>query len=152
MQPENTLLPTDSAENGRLRVPPQERFRGDHRRFDLEKEWQQLRAEDHSGSNGRRQVTLWHHGPFSQVLLAFEAGGDFPRHQAHAWVSIQVLIGRINVDLPDHSHELTIGSLLVLDPDIPHSLHALEESAVLLTVQIEVEGKPTPLTLGPNEL
>jgi quercetin dioxygenase-like cupin family protein len=151
MQPENTVQPTDTAENGRLRVPPQDRFSGDHRRFDLQAELKQLRAESHTGSKGRRQVTLWHHGPFSQVLLAFEAGSEFPRHQAHAWVSIQILEGQIQVELPDHSHDLSAGGLLVLDPDLPHSLRATEESAVLLTVQIEVEGKPTPLTLGPNE-
>ena len=140
--------PSDNKE--RLRTPPQERFAGNHHVFDLERELQRLRAEDHQSPNGHRQITLLHHGPVAQVLFVFQAGGEMPRHTAHGWVTLQVLEGRLTVELGDHSHDLTAGCLLTFDPQVPHSVRANEESAMLLTVHIQ-EGKPTPLTLGPNE-
>lgn len=138
-------------DNGRLRTAPQERFSGDHHCFDLQAQLQQLRAENHQSPNGHRQVTLLHHGPFSQVLFAFQAGGEIPRHTAHGWVSIHVLEGQVTVGMEDHTHELAAGHLLMIDPGVPHSVRSEQESAMLLTVQIQVEGKPTPLTIGPNE-
>jgi quercetin dioxygenase-like cupin family protein len=140
-----------SENNERLRTAPQERFSGNHHHFDIQSELQRLRAEDHQGQHGRRQVTLLHHGPISQVLFYFQAGGEFPHHTAHGWVTIQVLEGQLTVEVGEHSHELAAGHLLMLDPDLPHSVRAIQESAMLLTVHIQVEGKPTPLTLGPNE-
>lgn len=148
---QNNTQNQSSQENGRLRTPPQERFSGNHHRFDLQAELQQLRAEDHQSPDGHRQITLWHHGPFSQVLFDFQAGGEIPQHAAHGWVSLQVLEGQVTVQLADHSHDLTAGHLLMLDPDLPHTVRATQPSALLMTVQIQVEGKPTPLTLGPNE-
>lgn len=148
---ENITNAATSEAAGRLRTPPQQRFAGDHHAFDLNAELQRLRAEEHPSSKGHRQVTLLHHGPVSQILFAFEASGEMPRHSAHGWVSIQVLEGQLSVEVGDHSHQLGAGNLLMFDPDVPHSVRAQIASAMLLTVHIQVEGKPTPLTLGPNE-
>lgn len=148
---ENITDATPSDAATRLRTPPQQRFAGQHHTFDLHAELQKLRAETHRSPSGHRQITLLHHGPISQVLFAFGAGGEMPRHSAHGWVSIHVLEGQLTVALGDHSHQLGAGSLLLIDPDVPHSVRAEGDSAMLLTVHLEVEGKPTPLTLGPNE-
>lgn len=142
---------TSSGLDGRLREHPVERFAGDHHAFDLSRELEKLRGEGEASSRGHRQVTLFHHGPVAQVLFAFEANGSMPNHTAHGWVTIHVLEGNIQVTVGDHSHHLGSGQLLSLDPMVPHSLRATAPSAMLLTVHIQVEGKPTPLTLGVNE-
>ena len=56
-------------------------------------------------------------------------------HRAEARISIQALVGRIRLHLPERQPlELSAGQLLALDCGMPHDVEALEESAFLVTV------------------
>ena len=123
-------MPTED----RLRKPPAERFAGEEHHIDLAGTLAALRREAHSAVNGHRQITVSHHGPVRVVLFAFDAGGRLPEHSTLGFVTIHVLRGALRVGTPQRRYELTAGSLLALDPGIPHDVEATEESDMLLGV------------------
>ena len=121
----------------RLRVSPLGRIRGATRLIDLPAAMARLRQERGPARNGHRQVTLFHRTPVSHVLFAFDAGGSLPSHSANGLVTIHVLEGRLIIGADGHDHELRAGQVLVLNPDVLHAVHAVEASAMLLTVVME---------------
>lgn len=125
------------ASNERLREHPDERFAGDSHVFDLKDELAKLRAESHSSQSGHRQITLSHRAPVTQVLFSFDAGGELAEHAASGLVRIHVLEGQIAVQAAGQSYELGANMLLVLAPQVRHSLRAVEASAMLLTVHLD---------------
>ena len=118
----------------RLRPPPAQRFSGAERAIDLNATLQALRAEPRLASNGHRQIALLHHGAVRLVLYAFDQGGLIPQHSAPGWVTIHVLRGGIRVTTPVKSYTLEAGSLLALDPEVPHDVEATSEAEMLLGV------------------
>lgn len=123
----------------RLRVAPVERFAGDSRVLDLRAELARLRAEPHPGVRGHRQVALFHRPPVGYVLFSFEAGGVLKRHAADGLVTIQVLEGRLVLEVEGRDHDLGAGEVLILNPNVPHAVRAVEAGAMLLTVHMESE-------------
>jgi quercetin dioxygenase-like cupin family protein len=121
----------------RLRTPPTERFSGSKHLFSLSDALAELRAEDHPARSGHHQVTLLQRGPVTQVLFSFEPGGHLQEHSASGLVTIHALEGRVRVEAEGVDHELPAGSMLILDPDVPHDVRASERSAMLLTVHLE---------------
>jgi quercetin dioxygenase-like cupin family protein len=55
-------------------------------------------------------------------------------HHADARISIQIIHGRVRLQLPDQAIELGGSELMCLESGIPHDVKALEESAFLITV------------------
>jgi quercetin dioxygenase-like cupin family protein len=128
--------PHDPGES-RLRQAPTERFQGDSHDFDLEAVARRLLAEDHPARDGHRQITLFQREHITHVVFAFERDGHLPEHVTPGLVTIHVHRGRIHVDEAGRAHDLTAGRVLVLDPGVPHSVRAREESVMLLTVHLE---------------
>jgi quercetin dioxygenase-like cupin family protein len=69
-------------------------------------------------------------------LFTFEPGGHLPEHRAPGQVVIHCLRGELAVEAGAAQHRLSGGDALVLEPDVPHSLEAVVESDMLLTVCI----------------
>ena len=127
----------ESGQEKRLRTHPSGRFAGESHAFDLGEVLRDLRAEAHSAERGHRQITIFHRAPVTQVIFAFEPGGELADHAAHGLVTIHVLEGRLAVQADGRDHELRAGYILVLTPDVRHNVRALEASAMLLTVHLE---------------
>ena len=72
-----------------------------------------------------------------QTVIALLAGGDLGEHESPGPASLQVLRGRVRVVAADGAVELPADTIAPL-PDQRHSLHADEDSVVLLSVAIEV--------------
>ena len=121
----------------RLRTPPAERFAGSLHVFSLSAALEQLRAEDHPARDGHRQVTIFSRAPVTQVLFSFEPEGRLVEHSAPGLVTIHALEGRLLVSARGEESELGPGSVLILDPDVPHDVRAVELSAMLLTVHLQ---------------
>jgi quercetin dioxygenase-like cupin family protein len=119
------------------RSHPTERFAGDNHFFDLGHALKQLRGEAHEARKGHRQVTVFHRVPVTQVLFDFERGGELTEHAANGLVTIHALEGHLTVRTAGATHELRAGMLVVLNPNVRHSVHAIEASAMLLTVHLE---------------
>ncbi len=101
--------------------------------FDLLHESNELRKEAF-WSRGRNAKTLAKHGDLRVVLEVMKAGQELRQHHADGTVLIQLLQGRVRSSMLDQILELSPGQLLVLDPNLPHNLRALEDSVVLLTI------------------
>jgi quercetin dioxygenase-like cupin family protein len=101
--------------------------------FDIARELQQLHLEPgwQSGQNAR---TLVKHDGLRIVLIALKARSRIPEHHTAGQISIQAIVGHIQVRAEGRSFELRTGGLLALARGLPHSVEALEESAFLLTI------------------
>lgn len=102
---------------------------------DISQEIARLRQEDSwQRGTGRSSKTLVKHPDFRIVLTLMKAGAHVSEHKTEARISIQAVMGRIRLHLPQRTVELTMGQLLALDSGVAHDVEALEESAFLLTV------------------
>ncbi|MCV7191304.1 cupin domain-containing protein [Mycolicibacterium brumae] len=95
---------------------------------------EQLAAAGQAG-NGRSAQTVHggHERHLRQTLLALTAGTGLAEHDSPGEATLQVLRGRVRLNAGDDSVEGVEGDLLTI-PDARHSLDAVEDSAVLLTV------------------
>ena len=118
----------------RLRPHPSTRFAGPVVSLDLPDLASALRSEPHPARDGHRQAGLVHRGPLRMLLFTFESGGRLPEHRAPGQVVIHCLGGELAVEAGDTRHRLSGGEVLVLEPDVPHSVEALAGSDMLLTV------------------
>jgi quercetin dioxygenase-like cupin family protein len=86
-------------------------------------------------SSGRSAHTV-HAGrehALRQTLIALAAGRALDDHDSPPEATLQVLRGRVRLATSDDSWEGATGDFLIL-PSARHSLEALDDSAVLLTV------------------
>jgi quercetin dioxygenase-like cupin family protein len=72
-------------------------------------------------------------------MFAFEPGGELADRAAHGLVTMRVLEGRLAIQADERDHELRAGYIVVLNPDVRHSVRAREASAMLLMVYLESE-------------
>ena len=85
-------------------------------------------------SRGRNAKTLAKHGDIRIVLAVMKAGQELRQPHVDGTVLVQLLQGCVRSSVLDQVLELSPGYLLVLDPNLPHTLEALEDSVVLLTI------------------
>lgn len=97
-------------------------------------------AREHLGragrsSAGRSAETVYggHEHALRQTLIALTAGTTLADHENPGEATVQVLSGRVRLGAGEDSWEGRDGDLIVV-PAAMHDLHALEDSAVLLTV------------------
>lgn len=121
----------------RLRPHPSTRLAGPVVALNLPDLARALHAEPHPAVGGHRQAGLVHRGPLRLLLFTFEPGGRLPEHRARGQVVIHCLRGELAVEASAARHQLRGGEALVLEPDVPHSVEAVVESEMLLTVCLE---------------
>ena len=78
---------------------------------------------------------------FRHSVVAITAGNRINEHHGLGTTSLHVLIGRVRVACATESSEVSSGELVVL-PRSPHSVTALEDSAVLLTIATPAQENP----------
>src|SRR5688572_26037622 len=101
--------------------------------FDVPAEIHRLHAET-TWSTGQNARTLIKYDDFRVVLIALAAEARMPEHKTEGRISIHVLSGHIQLRASGRTFSLRSGGLLALDQGISHGVHALEESALLLTI------------------
>jgi len=74
-----------------------------------------------------------HEKVLRQTVIGMIAGARLAEHENPGEATVLVLYGRVRLSAADLSWEAHRGDLLIV-PDSLHSLEALEDSAVLLTV------------------
>jgi quercetin dioxygenase-like cupin family protein len=68
------------------------------------------------------------------VLTHLHAGSALEEHAAKGSASVQVLDGRISVSIRDEALEMLSGRLIAFDAGVRHSIAAIEDSTLLLTL------------------
>ncbi|MGW7529299.1 cupin domain-containing protein [Streptomyces sp. NPDC054783] len=88
-----------------------------------------------TSSTGRSAETVYggHEHVLRQTLIALRTGTDLSEHENPGEATVLVLRGRVRLHSGDEVWEGMAGDLLVVPP-ARHSLQALEDTAVLLTV------------------
>jgi quercetin dioxygenase-like cupin family protein len=116
--------------------------------FDIARELQQIHREAgwDAGQNAR---TLVKYDGLRVVLVALKARSRIPEHHTDGQISIQTVVGHIQVHAQGRTFELRAGGLLALDQGVPHAVEALEESAFLLTLAVaRRQGPVSPVNDG----
>ena len=88
-----------------------------------------------AGSAGRSATTVYggHEHGLRQTLVALTAGSVLAEHESPGEATLIVLRGRVRLQAGETSWDGRTGDLLVI-PRTRHSLEALADSAVILTV------------------
>ena len=66
--------------------------------------------------------------------LVFPSGGEFPNHKVSGPIVVHCIKGEIEFTAMGATQTLKPGQLLYLMPDEPHSIRAIEDAVVLLTI------------------
>ena len=101
--------------------------------FDLPAEIHRLQSETtwRTGQNAR---TLAKYDDFRIVLIALSAGARIAEHKTDGRITVHVVAGHIQLKAAGRTFSLRPGGLVALDRGLPHDVHAVEESALLLTI------------------
>ena len=102
-----------------------------------------LQAEDDTlrefaavAPTGRAAKTLVKQGAQRITLVALRRGASLPAHRVAGAVSVQTLRGLVRMGIEQEQMELPAGSLVAFGPDVAHTVTAVEDSALLITVSM----------------
>jgi quercetin dioxygenase-like cupin family protein len=92
-------------------------------------------ATARTASSGRSAQTLHggHASTLRQTLIALSAGQQLDEHENPGEATVHVLRGTVRMSSGDDTCEAVAGDLITV-PDARHSLHALHDAVVLLSV------------------
>jgi quercetin dioxygenase-like cupin family protein len=105
----------------------------EHMLLDLGEVVTQLHGDRTPGQT-RRAVTLVKQGGMSVVLTHLHSGATLQEHGAPGTATVQVLDGHVRVQIGDKTLEAPAGRLIAFDSGVRHSVEALEDSTLLLTI------------------
>jgi quercetin dioxygenase-like cupin family protein len=107
----------------------------------------------HARSASRRRSTCTVHGGrphlLCQTVIALARGQTLDEHENPSEATVQVLRGRVRMATGDDTTDGSTGQLLIL-PDARHTVAALEDAVLLLTVAERAPlRRADPATRGP---
>ncbi len=78
---------------------------------------------------------------FRQTLFALDADQEISEHRSACLAIVQVLSGRLHMEVSGEAHDLEAGAWLSMPPNAPHALRAESPTCFLLTM-LRVEARP----------
>lgn len=89
-------------------------------------------AAQSPASRAARTVFGGHEHAMRQTVIALSADAALDEHENPGEATVFVLAGKVELRSGEDSWQGAQGDLLIV-PDAPHSLHAAQDSAILLT-------------------
>jgi quercetin dioxygenase-like cupin family protein len=105
----------------------------EHMLLDLGEVVTELHSQSTPGQ-ARGAVTLVKQSGMSLVLTHLHRGGTLQEHAVPGAATVQVLDGRVRVQIGDETLDVSAGRLLAFNSGVRHSVEALEDSTLLLTL------------------
>jgi quercetin dioxygenase-like cupin family protein len=102
--------------------------------LDLLGEAATLRREAAWVQGDRNAKTYVKEADLRVVLTVLKDGATLREHQVPGTAVVQVLTGRLRLRLSGREVELPAGQLVIIEPNLPHDVEALEESAFVITI------------------
>jgi quercetin dioxygenase-like cupin family protein len=103
--------------------------------LDLNAEIAGLKSESAWQSGDRNAKTLYKDpADLRVVLTVMKPGATLAKHSAPGPLTIHVMQGRARLQVGDRSVEMATGALVAVERNREHSLEAIEESAVLISI------------------
>ncbi|QKF91880.1 cupin domain-containing protein [Campylobacter sp. CCUG 57310] len=84
--------------------------------------------------NGIKVVKLFEGSGSKEIRINLQKGHEMKEHQAPGAIMVQVLSGKIKFSVGSDVQILNSLDMIALDANIPHALHALEDSIVRLSL------------------
>ena len=101
---------------------------------DVRAEIARLKTEPAWADNDRHGSSLVKGDGINVALMMLKKGAKLQEHHTRAPITVQVIEGKINFVASGKSQVAAAGMLIALDRAIEHSIEAVEESALVLTV------------------
>jgi quercetin dioxygenase-like cupin family protein len=101
---------------------------------DVTAEIARLKGEPAWATGDRHGSSLVKGDGINVALMMLKKGAKLQEHHTRAPVTVHVIEGRINFIANGQTHAAARGTIIALDRGIEHSLEAVEESALVLTV------------------
>ena len=143
---QETRHPDKTKESDRARQADQAKHQASHKdhenllaqskqvAVDIGAEITRLKSEPAWASGDRHGLSLVKGDGINVALMLLKKGAKLQEHHTKAPITVYLVEGRINFIAGDKPRPLTPGMLLALDRAIAHSIEALEDSALILTV------------------
>ncbi|WP_416798158.1 cupin domain-containing protein [Ciceribacter azotifigens] len=96
-----------------------------------------------SGLKAARTRAIVKTDAFEAVRLVAHAGADIKAHKVDGPITLHCLEGRVQVNLPGKSLELSAAKWVYLEGGVPHSIKAIEDSSLLLTIVFAAKANET---------
>lgn len=107
-------------------------LKAEHLFLDLGEAAVELRTSEHE--QDRHAVTLVRESGLSVVLTHLRAGATMQEHAAPGPTTVHVLDGHVRFRLGEEQFEAAEGRLVAFDAGVRHSVEAVEDSTLLLTL------------------
>lgn len=76
---------------------------------------------------------------FEAIHLVVRANEAIPLHHVEGSVTLYCIEGAVALVVNDEMSELHVGDWIYLAPGVPHALHGIEDSGVLLTILFDAD-------------
>lgn len=104
--------------------------------MDLYASIKQIKNETTWADSDRNSITIFKSDTMRIVLMGLHQNAALKPHKANGVISVQVVEGRINFTAEQQTCLLEKGQMVALQENVTHSLVALSESFVLLTLAL----------------
>jgi quercetin dioxygenase-like cupin family protein len=83
-----------------------------------------------------RTTALVKSDSFEAIHLVVQAGGEIAPHQVPGKFTLLCMEGRVTIGLADGAIEMSAGQWVYFDGGVRHSVQAVEDSSLLLTIML----------------
>lgn len=106
--------------------------------IDLKKYSDQLRDEDAWQKNDRNSITMYKTDGLTMLLCWLKEGASITDNIANNHTTVQVMEGAIEISIETGNLEVIKGQVIVIHPRILETIHAKEDSLLLISSKTDV--------------